>query len=61
MGELRLSLEDVAMLTSLLLFSEAHCTSLYAHGEDKKRTDFLTVLVEVFDHQSNIPILGEAL
>lgn len=30
------------MLTSLLLFGEAHFTSLYPHEEDKKRIDFLT-------------------
>lgn len=40
-GKFGPSLQDVAMLTSLPLFGEAHATSLYPGEEDKKRIEFL--------------------
>lgn len=40
-GEFGPSLEDVAMLTSLAMFSEAKAASLYPNGEDKKRIEAL--------------------
>lgn len=43
-GEFGPSLEDVARSTSLSMFDEAHGTSLYPDGEDKKRIDLLTNL-----------------
>lgn len=40
-GEFGPSMEDVAMLTSLSIFDEAHMACLYRDGENNKRIDAL--------------------
>lgn len=52
-GEFSPPLEDVAMLTSLLLFGEAHAISLYPNGEDKKRIGFLTKSLSKSKYSTN--------
>lgn len=47
------SLEDVAMFISLTLFDEAHGTSLYLDGADKKRIEFMKMSLSKSNYPAN--------
>lgn len=46
-------LEDMAMLTSMLMFGEAHVPSFYLNGEDKKRIDGLQASLSKLKYSTN--------
>lgn len=52
-GGFFLALEDVAMLTSLPLFDEAHATGVMLKGEDQKKADYLTKSLSSSNHSTN--------
>lgn len=52
-GEFGPSLEDVVVLTSLLLFSEAHAITLTLDGEGQKRLDFLNKSISDSKYATN--------
>lgn len=53
MGEFSPSLEDLAILTSLLMCGEAHAASLYPDGEDKKRIEALQTSLSKSKYSTN--------